>query len=245
MQYRVLAYQLLGPSTGCQIYIWSGIIEKFEKRLASWQLQYLSMGGRLTLIKSVLDSIPTYYMSLFPIPKKVLKQLDKIRRDFLWEGNINTHMFHLTKWDKVTQPKHQGGLGIRDLEVHNKCLLMKWLWRYCTGESTLWKEVIIAKHGKIDNWSTKISNAPYGVGHWKYIRKLGNEFFQESYFKAGNRAHIRFWKDKWLNNITLMDEYPSLFQIALDKDSSIAQNRSDNNWEFISEEQCKIGKWTT
>lgn len=42
--------------------VWNGIIEKFEKRLTSWQLQYISMGGRLTLISSVLDNIPTYYL---------------------------------------------------------------------------------------------------------------------------------------------------------------------------------------
>jgi len=35
--------------------IWSGIIEKFEKRLATWQMQYLSFGGRVTLINSVMD----------------------------------------------------------------------------------------------------------------------------------------------------------------------------------------------
>ncbi|XP_075083429.1 uncharacterized protein LOC142167168 [Nicotiana tabacum] len=62
--------------------IWNGVVENFEKRLASWQQQYLSMGGRLTLISSVLDSIPTFVKSLFSIPKKVLKRLDKIRRDF-------------------------------------------------------------------------------------------------------------------------------------------------------------------
>lgn len=58
----------LGLSVGAKFKseaVWSGVIEKFEKKLASWQLQYLSMGGRLTLINSVLDSIPTYYMSLF------------------------------------------------------------------------------------------------------------------------------------------------------------------------------------
>lgn len=57
--------------------VWCGVIEKFEKKFASWQLQYLSMGGRLTLINSVLNSIPTYYMSLFLMSSKVLKQLDK------------------------------------------------------------------------------------------------------------------------------------------------------------------------
>nr|XP_009785833.1 PREDICTED: uncharacterized protein LOC104234042 [Nicotiana sylvestris] len=42
--------------------VWSGVIEKVEKRLATWQMQNLSMSGRLTLVNSVLDSLPTYIM---------------------------------------------------------------------------------------------------------------------------------------------------------------------------------------
>jgi len=50
------------------ISIWNGVIEKVERRLASWKKLYLSKGGRVTLIHSTLSSIPTYYLSLFPIP---------------------------------------------------------------------------------------------------------------------------------------------------------------------------------
>lgn len=37
--------------------IWDGIAEK-EKKIARWKAQYLSLGGRLTLISSILDSTP-------------------------------------------------------------------------------------------------------------------------------------------------------------------------------------------
>lgn len=45
--------------------IGNGVIEKMEKRLASWKMQYLSKGGRLTLINNVLDNIPTYDIIYF------------------------------------------------------------------------------------------------------------------------------------------------------------------------------------
>lgn len=35
------------------------------------------MGGRLALINSFMDSIPTYFMPLFPVTGKVFKKLDK------------------------------------------------------------------------------------------------------------------------------------------------------------------------
>ncbi|WMV31905.1 hypothetical protein MTR67_025290 [Solanum verrucosum] len=141
--------------------VWNVIVEKFERRLASWQQQYLSLGGRLTLINSVLDSIPTYFMSLLLMPAKVKQRLDKIRRDFLWEGNNKDHKIHLVKWAKVTLPKQYGGLGIKDLALHNKCLLLKWHWRYNQEAAGLWKEVIQAKYGSDSHWcSNKIASHP-------------------------------------------------------------------------------------
>ncbi|WMV27178.1 hypothetical protein MTR67_020563 [Solanum verrucosum] len=67
--------------------IWSGVIEKCERKLVNWKCQYLSSGGRLTLVNNVLDALTSYMMSTFPIPAKVTKRLDAIRRNFLWKGS--------------------------------------------------------------------------------------------------------------------------------------------------------------
>ena len=47
--------------------IWNPILEKMERRLTGWKCLYLSRGGRVTLIKSTLSNLPTYFLSLFPI----------------------------------------------------------------------------------------------------------------------------------------------------------------------------------
>ena len=49
--------------------IWNPILERVKKKLADWKRLYLSKGGRLTLLKSTLLSLPTYYLSLFTIPQ--------------------------------------------------------------------------------------------------------------------------------------------------------------------------------
>jgi hypothetical protein len=67
--------------------IWEGVIEKIEHRLASWQRLYLSKGGRVTLIKSTLANVPTYFLSMFSIPGSVATCLEKLQRDFLWGWN--------------------------------------------------------------------------------------------------------------------------------------------------------------
>ena len=58
--------------------IWNPIIEKMARRLARWKRLYLSKGGKVTLIKSTLSNLPTYYLSLFPIPAAVAYWLEKL-----------------------------------------------------------------------------------------------------------------------------------------------------------------------
>jgi hypothetical protein len=64
--------------------IWDGVIEKIGCRLASWKKMYLSRGGRITLIKNILINLPTYFMSLFPLPASIVNRIEKLQRDFLW-----------------------------------------------------------------------------------------------------------------------------------------------------------------
>lgn len=52
------------------------IIERCRKFLTGWRAKILSKGDRLILLSAVLDSLLVYFMSVFPIPKSVLKTLD-------------------------------------------------------------------------------------------------------------------------------------------------------------------------
>jgi hypothetical protein len=70
-------------------------------------------GGRLTLIKSMLSNIPTYYLSLFPVPMSVVNRIKKIQRDFLWGGMGDEKKLHLISWNQVCRSLRAGGLGIR------------------------------------------------------------------------------------------------------------------------------------
>lgn len=59
---------------------WDPIVKKCERKLAKWKQKQLSFGDRVTLIKSVLNSIPIYFLSFFKIPKKVVHKLVKITK---------------------------------------------------------------------------------------------------------------------------------------------------------------------
>ena len=48
-----------------QVSTWKPVLEKIERRLALWKAKLLSRAGRLVLIKSVLNNLALYYLSIF------------------------------------------------------------------------------------------------------------------------------------------------------------------------------------
>ncbi|KAL0555833.1 hypothetical protein IC582_004334 [Cucumis melo] len=106
---------------------WKNIDEKISKKLASWKYSMLSKGGKITLIKSTLASLPTYQLSIFKAPVSTCKIIEKSWRNFFWKNPSETHKLHLVSWAKITSPKERGGLGISRLKDTNFALLTKWL----------------------------------------------------------------------------------------------------------------------
>ena len=116
---------------------WQPIIEKIQHRLASWKASCLSRAGKLILIKAVLNNLPVYYLSMFRIPKRVAKEINKIQRNFLWNGKQGGRSSALVRWEIVQRPKAKGGLGVGDLLLKNAALIFKWRWRYACEEGVL------------------------------------------------------------------------------------------------------------
>ena len=124
--------------------IWNPILEKIERKLAGWKKLYLSKDGRLKLLKSMLSSLPTYFLSLFTTPTHVANKIEKLQRDFLW-GDSKTH---LLGWDKLCMPIANGGLAIRKLTTFNKAILGKWLLQFGIKENRLWRRAVTLKFGE-------------------------------------------------------------------------------------------------
>ena len=110
--------------------VWDGVKERMRKKLARWKSQYISKGGRITLIRSTLASMPIYYMSMLSMPRKVRLRLEQIQRDFLWGGRALEQKPHLVRWGLVCLDKSKGGLGVKCLPTLNKALLCTWSWRF-------------------------------------------------------------------------------------------------------------------
>jgi len=107
----------------------------------------VSFGGRIVLLNSVLNVIPIFYLSYLKIPEKVVKEVIRIQRIFLWGGVGGGRKICWVKWRRVCQPKSKGGLGVRDVRLVNLSLMAKWKWRLLQEGTTLWKVVLREKYG--------------------------------------------------------------------------------------------------
>ncbi|GJW49509.1 leucine-rich repeat receptor-like protein kinase TDR [Tanacetum coccineum] len=124
----------------------------FHMRLSSWKANLLSIGGRLTLIKSVLGSLGIYYLSIFRAPESVLQDLERIRAKFFWGGNKDENKMAWVKWPIILNSFDKGGLNIGSLKAFNLALLQKWRWRLLSSPNALWVQVIKAYHGQEDTY---------------------------------------------------------------------------------------------
>jgi hypothetical protein len=107
---------------------WARLEEKSARKLDVWQGSSLSMAGITILINSSLTNSSIYHMTMFLLPKTVIKRMDMGRRKFFWQGSKMKKSYHLVKWDKICRAKKNGGLGIKDLRKLNISLLVKWWW---------------------------------------------------------------------------------------------------------------------
>ncbi|KAH7676557.1 hypothetical protein IHE45_07G024900 [Dioscorea alata] len=121
---------------------WSTLIGIVRSRLSPWKSTYLSLGGRLTLLNSVLSTVPVYWISVFKLPIWVLNKIYKIRRDFLWKGpELGPKGIRPVAWNRICRPRKLGGIGILNLQEFNKALLGKWWWKLITNPNSYFAKI--------------------------------------------------------------------------------------------------------
>uniref|UniRef100_A0A2N9G2E0 Reverse transcriptase zinc-binding domain-containing protein n=1 Tax=Fagus sylvatica TaxID=28930 RepID=A0A2N9G2E0_FAGSY len=137
------------------------LLDKVSNKLQGWKAKLLSQAGRLTLINSVLNSIPIYTFSVFKAPHSICNKLDSIVNAFWWGHDPGHKKLHLTNWDTLTSPRQERGLGIRKFKLMNIALLAKQYWRICNNPNLLLTKTLKAKlgaHTLLHNQVTKVAD---------------------------------------------------------------------------------------
>ncbi|XP_026434571.1 uncharacterized protein LOC113332111 [Papaver somniferum] len=112
------------------------LIKSFGTRLKFWKGKTMNRSARTTMVKHVLNALPTYQMGCFKIPKTMIDQMESIQKHFWW-GHSDNKGLCMIGWNKLNIPKALGGLGFRNLEHFNTALLTKIAWKACNDDNSL------------------------------------------------------------------------------------------------------------
>nr|GFB60345.1 RNA-directed DNA polymerase, eukaryota, reverse transcriptase zinc-binding domain protein [Tanacetum cinerariifolium] len=182
-----------------------------------------NLGGRLTLLKSVLGSSPIYAMSFYKVRKFVLSSMEAIRRNFFYGSQEADKNITWVKWSKVLAAKQFGGLGVSSLFSLNRALLMRWFWRFISHDNSFWCRFISTVHGP----SFQVRS---GTSLWRTItsevnglKAQGVDILSHCLKRVGNGLSTKFWFDPWIVNVKLCNEFPRLFALELNKSISVAE----------------------
>ena len=118
------------------------ISERARARMQGWSEKLLACAGHETLLKSVVQAIPTYPMSTFLLTKKVCKSLTAPMAKYFWSSSLDKRSMHWVSWKELATPKCKGGMGFRDPHMFNLAMLGKHGWRFLTNPASLCARVL-------------------------------------------------------------------------------------------------------
>ncbi|GKA92855.1 RNA-directed DNA polymerase, eukaryota [Tanacetum coccineum] len=176
-------FKYLGVMVGnkmTRIQSWDLIIDKVVARLSKWKAKTISIGGRFTLTKAVLRSIPLYYFLLFKVSIGVLKRLESFRSNFLRGVDPGGRKASWFSWDRVVASKE-------------------------ALPEALWVSVIKAIHGPCGNLDRDIPLGKYSV--WldcvhglSQLKGRGVNLFSCMHKNVGNGNDTLFWSENWMGD---------------------------------------------
>ncbi|GAU17363.1 hypothetical protein TSUD_232390 [Trifolium subterraneum] len=211
-----------------KLQFWSPLVNRIRDRLSGWKCKNLSIGGRLILLKSVLSSIPVYFLSFFKAPSGIISALESIFCQFLWGGSEENRKLSWIKWDTICLQREHGGLGVRRLKEFNISLLGKWVWRLLEAGDSFWCEVLRAKYGQMggrvcfsegvgSSWWRTLNHIRDGVG------LMDSRWLKDNNIrKVGDGRNTLFWTEPWLEDCPLDRSFSRLFDLAENKFITVA-----------------------
>ncbi|KAK2365713.1 Ribonuclease H superfamily protein [Trifolium repens] len=167
------------------------------EKLKGWKEKNLSFAGRGTLIKAVIQAMPTYIMSCFRLPKNLCQQLESMACKFWWGSNIDKRKLHWVQWKKICKNKKQGGLGFRRTSLFNDALLAKQGWRIATQPDSLVARVLKAKYFPNCHFM-KAKLCHTSSYTWRSIMQARWILQKGCLWSIGNGEQVHMWEDNWL-----------------------------------------------
>lgn len=159
--------------------LFTEIVDRIRQKSIGWSSRFLSSAGKMTMLKSVLSTMPAYAMSCFQLPTSLCK---RIQSALTTENGLG-----------CVGQANEGGLGYRDIQSFNTALLAKQSWRILFNPDSLLARVLL---GKSFMECTSPATSSHG---WKGLLVGRDLLAKHIGWAVGNGLSIRVWQDNWLS----------------------------------------------
>ncbi|XP_028556243.1 uncharacterized protein LOC110114731 [Dendrobium catenatum] len=205
------------------------VINHALNKLNSWGARFLSMAGRLILAKSSLLSLPTFVSTHSLITKKILYDLDRICRDFIWHQNKDNKGLRYIALDDLCTPRNRGGLGMHSSVKRVGLLRARLAWRFYQNPSSLLFKCLTAKQAS-NIWNGK---SKQGQSAARSIISNGVSFLKPIIrWKISNGANINMMDDIWLFDKNF-NKWPMLADCIGLENLTLQNFLTDGHWNYI------------
>ncbi|WRX25598.1 Reverse transcriptase domain - like 10 [Theobroma cacao] len=206
-----------------KVILFDELVEKIRERIEGWDNKILSPSGCITLLRSVLSSLPIYLLQVLKPPICVIEKIDRMFNNFLSGGSAGTRHIHWSAWHKITLPSSEGGLDIRGLGDVFEAFSMKLWWRFMSSNSilTLFMRTKYCTAQISRYFQPKVQDSQT----WK--RMLASCTTAENYIRWRiGKGELFFWHDCWMGDTPLVNRFP-LFASSMTK---VSHFYDDGSW---------------
>ena len=119
--------------------VWMEKIKKMKNCIQIWKSRDLTLKGKILIIKTFLISQINYELEMKPIPKNIVKEVDKILWNFLWDGKQP-----LVNKQTMCLDVENGGLNMINLNTFIEAKHIKIIHNIVNAETQHWN--MIGKH---------------------------------------------------------------------------------------------------
>ncbi|XP_073047522.1 uncharacterized protein [Primulina eburnea] len=181
------------------------LVQMVSKKLEGWELKTLSPGSRMTLLRSVLLSVPLYMFQVVQPPLAVMERLEKVFNGFLWGSRPLDKKWHWARWSRACLPVSEGGLGFRRLKDIVESFSIKLWFRFRQG-SSLWAKFMMRKYCQLVHPAC-VSSTGFISPTWRRLLKIRPRAESGIRWRVG-MGDVNFWDDIWCGDVPLSSQLP-------------------------------------
>ncbi|PKU59777.1 Putative ribonuclease H protein [Dendrobium catenatum] len=195
------------------------ILSNVMDKLNTWGKKTLSLGGKITLISSSLLTMPNFLVTHTLVPKKLLYEMEKLCRKFLWHKPGGDHSMHYVAWEELCKSRSLGGMGLHSPLLRVSSLRSKLAWDFYQKTESLCFKTIKHKYREdlMNGTQKKItSNA------WKNLIDGGRQLQNITKLVVGNGKNINVLDDIWVLD-KIINRWPTLLDCVALEGMNVSQ----------------------